>query len=295
MRIFFILIFLFLTQLVFADIPKKIHFIWLGAEKLDHTAEKRMKKWVKCHPGFQFILWTDRNRNLSVEGLEEKIVDITNFPSIENEYNRSKNFGEKAHLLKFAILQRDGGVYAEPDCQINRSIEDLLKDKFFTGLAKESIPIIGTYSHVGHHILGAEANHPLLNQVIAQIKKDFVEIEESFAAHTEDSLIYHLYYRTLKPFNDQVVKMRHQNPELIKIYPANYFNGSKKEKGIYIDHHHEGKWQARESEFDRFLKNNILRVEKKINKAFYTVSFLGVVLLAGPVIHIWKSIRKNQI
>ena len=295
MRKYLFLISLFLLNVLQADIPKKIHFIWLGSEKLDHTAQKRIKNWMKYHPEFQFYLWTDQKHDLSIDNLEIKSVDIKNFPQIEREYNLSQNFGERAHLLKFAILENYGGIYAEADCQINRSIAPFIKDPFFIGLAKESIPIIGTYSHVGQHILGSEANHPLLNQVLEQIKQDYDRIGASFVSDSEDSLIYRLYYRTLKPLNDQVIYMYRQQKDLVKIYPANYFNAVENKQGIYLDHLHEGKWQAQESEFDRFLKNNILRIEKKIHKAFYAVSFLGIVLLMGPIIHIWKSIRKIQL
>lgn len=97
-------------------IPKKIHQVWLGSD-LPEKYRKLCNSWSEIHPDWEYKLWTDKDIN-------EFDIDIEKFNGI-------KNLGAKSDILRYHILYKYGGIYADTDFLCLRSFEPILKYDFF--------------------------------------------------------------------------------------------------------------------------------------------------------------------
>ena len=106
-------------------IPKIVHHIWLG-KKFPKKYEKLRQTWIDKHPDWLFVFWTDNPKNydqgeylfeteedfehyLSKEEYEENmvVVDVRGVQLYNQHfYDSSKNYGERADLLRYEIIYR---------------------------------------------------------------------------------------------------------------------------------------------------------------------------------------------
>ena len=108
-------------------VPKKIHQIWLGS-KIPQKYDRLCKTWRDCHPDWEYKLWTD--------------ADIASFGMRNiNQFNSTSNFGGKSDILRYEILYRHGGIYADTDFECIKPLDDLLYLDFFTGTGHNEQPI----------------------------------------------------------------------------------------------------------------------------------------------------------
>jgi mannosyltransferase OCH1-like enzyme len=123
-------------------IPKKIHQIWLGG-KLPDSYKRLTESWSKFNPEWEYKLWTDDD----VKELE--LINRETFDSI-------KNLGMKSDLLRFEILNKFGGLYADTDFECLKPFDSFHKLSFYTGLifCREVGANIG--------LLGSIPGHPIL-------------------------------------------------------------------------------------------------------------------------------------
>ena len=82
-------------------IPKIIHQIWLGS-KLPEQYYIWQQTWIKNHPDWQYILWTDA---------EIEKLNLVN----KRLYNACKSYGAKSDIARYEILYRYGGLYVDCD------------------------------------------------------------------------------------------------------------------------------------------------------------------------------------
>jgi len=88
-------------------IPRIIHQIWLGPLK---PPQEAMDSWVKKHPGWTYILWTEEN-----------------LPKLINRqaFDESDNYPQKADILRYELLSQYGGVYMDADVHCLKAIDGL--------------------------------------------------------------------------------------------------------------------------------------------------------------------------
>ena len=103
------------------NIPKKIHQIWLGGE-IPKIYDIIRKTWEKCHPDWEYKLWTDKD------------IDSLNIIN-KKQYDNATNFGTKSDILRYEILYQFGGVYVDTDFECIKKFDDLLYLDFFSSVA----------------------------------------------------------------------------------------------------------------------------------------------------------------
>ena len=92
-------------------IPRIFHFIHLGGADLSSTALRCIRAWQKHHPGWRTMIWTDeRIRQLR----------LANFAAA------ARTLAQRSDVVRFEVLHRFGGVYADTDFDCFRNIEHLL-------------------------------------------------------------------------------------------------------------------------------------------------------------------------
>ena len=133
------------------QIPKIIHFIWLGSP-LPERCAKIIETWKKFHPSWAIKLWTD--------------ADIPGFQLQNQEaYDLAINWGEKSDIFRYEILYREGGTYSDTDMECLKPFDSLHEScEFFTGIAYDKEPLLY------NGLIGSIPGHPILKKCIDSIK-----------------------------------------------------------------------------------------------------------------------------
>ena len=138
-------------------IPQIIHQIWIGGP-VPPVFEPYMNSWKRMHPGWQYILWTD-----------EKVKEL--FPLYNQAlYDQTESLGVKSDLLKWEIIYRFGGVYADIDFECLKSL-DLLHHTYDFYTAYQ--PFDTFFVQLGAALYAGYPGHPILKHCIETIKDDW--------------------------------------------------------------------------------------------------------------------------
>ena len=94
-----------------AVIPRIAHFIWLGKRPLPDYGKYCIKMFKKHHHDWILNIWTDAEVNQ-----DEELRQLIEF---------APNVGMKSDLLRYALLHRFGGVYADVDYEFLSNLEQI--------------------------------------------------------------------------------------------------------------------------------------------------------------------------
>ena len=138
-------------------IPKRIHQIWIGGP-LPEVFREYISSWKEMHPDWEYTLWDN-----------ERVKEL--FPLYNQKYyDASEGMGVKSDLLKWEILYRFGGVYADVDFECLRPLDQLnyIYD-FYTALQ----PFDAFFVQLGAALFAAHPGHPILKHCIETVKDDW--------------------------------------------------------------------------------------------------------------------------
>lgn len=140
-------------------IPKIIHQIWLSKDgKVPSVYNKYILTWLENHMGdWQYKLWTD--------------ADVAQLELYNQElYDSVENYGIKSDILKWEIIYRFGGVYADTDFECVKPLDFLhYTYDFYTCIQPFDTQLV----QLGAGIFGAVPGHPILEHCIKTIKDDW--------------------------------------------------------------------------------------------------------------------------
>ena len=145
-----------LPPLLGDGIPKTLHFIWLGSPFPTKRFQRYMDSWKKHHAGWDIILWDDAR----VRALRD-----ANELKNHKAFDVATNYGEKSDILRYELLFRHGGVYADVDFECIRSFDELLSHPvdFFIGVSNTKT------LELNNGLIGSVPGHPLLLELIEGI------------------------------------------------------------------------------------------------------------------------------
>ncbi len=174
-------------------IPRHIHQIWIGGPVPD-TFKKLAKTWQEKHPNFKYTLWTDES------------LKTFKFSHCGEAFKRAQTMGAKVDILRYEIIYQFGGVYFDIDFECVKSIDPLVRShSFFTG--------IGGHDYVANSVIGATANHPLLERLLKHLEHKSQEALNNPWYETGPKFFtYHVYHYLRKKQGGVIV------------YPTRYFH-----------------------------------------------------------------------
>jgi len=134
-------------------IPKIIHQIWIGSP-LPQKYERLQQSWKEHHPDWEYILWTEKD-------IEE--FGLTN----KYWYDKTPNYAQKADIVRYEVLYRFGGVYADIDFECLKPLDVLhhMCD-FYTGIAQ------WWRFRLFNGLIGSAPGHPILKECIDSMNLD---------------------------------------------------------------------------------------------------------------------------
>ena len=132
------------------QIPRLIHFIWLGSE-IPPKVTKIVQTWEKWHPEWTVRIWTDED--VPSLGLQNQTA-----------FYCAINFGEKSDILRYEILYTYGGVYADIDFECLQPFDSLHQTcDFYTGINRDNRCLL-------NGLIGARQGHPILKACIDNLQ-----------------------------------------------------------------------------------------------------------------------------
>lgn len=136
-------------------IPKIIHIIWLGSP-FPEKYKGFMQSWIDHHPDWEFKLWTDR--------------DVADFP-MKNKamFLATTNYGEKADIWRYEILEMFGGLYVDTDQECFKNFDAFNHTyDFYIGVQ----PLDTNSCQLGIGLIGSIPHHPILQHAIKELPKN---------------------------------------------------------------------------------------------------------------------------
>nr|NGX46515.1 hypothetical protein [Chlamydiota bacterium] len=186
-------------------IPKVIHFIWLGSADFPTRSVHHLEQWMKQHPGWQFKFWTDLDRDPPLAGMEKCLISTFPFKRLEDAYYQTDNFGERARILTYEILYREGGLYVDHDLLPYASFDALNASyHFYCGLEPLAPSILSTSVFPGAHLLAAAPGHPILLETMEWLKDHFYSMESQFIGTSALAIKNRVMHRTLWPLSEGI-------------------------------------------------------------------------------------------
>ena len=176
-------------------IPKKIHQIWLGEQGVPKKSIKWMNSWKEFNPDWEYKLWDEEN----IKELKVSDYDV---------YSKKINPGYRSDILRYIILNKFGGLYADTDFECLKSIPtNILQFSFIAGI------MFGNKPCIGNSILISSPNSFILKKILNNIKiKDYKNDINYIIKHSGPHAVTKEYFSA---------------PEEIKnsslILPSNYF------------------------------------------------------------------------
>jgi mannosyltransferase OCH1-like enzyme len=102
------------------SLPKIIHQIWIGPNKLPENCKAYIEKIERLHPEYKHMLWTNDNIPC-LPDLVKKQFD---------RYGNIKRYAFQADILRYYLINDYGGIYIDIDFEIKKNISPLLTKEF---------------------------------------------------------------------------------------------------------------------------------------------------------------------
>ncbi|KAL4230267.1 hypothetical protein ACF0H5_010653 [Mactra antiquata] len=145
-------------------VEKIIHQTWKTGD-IPQFYVQYMKTWVKNHPGWTYMFWTD-------ESARKLIAD--KHPELLSMYDLYLEPIRRADAMRYVILYEYGGVYVDLDMESLRPLDEIVR-KYSCILAQEPYehPIID--SNAEHLVINAfmacKSKHPLMKLFMDSLPK----------------------------------------------------------------------------------------------------------------------------
>jgi|WetSurMetagenome_2_1015567.scaffolds.fasta_scaffold04766_4 mannosyltransferase OCH1-like enzyme len=155
-------------------IPKTLHYVWLGKNKMPPLMEGWQKKWSDLHPGWQIHTWTEhddlpKHMLVSPRG---QIVECRR----PNYLASCPTYAKRSDVWRYEILEQLGGVYLDTDFEPVKPLDPILDGVLaFAGLVEtrygwsDSDPSGKIKLEVGCSIMGSTPHHPFLVELVRRI------------------------------------------------------------------------------------------------------------------------------
>jgi mannosyltransferase OCH1-like enzyme len=132
------------------NIPKIIHFIWIG-NNIPEKYLEYIETWIRYHPDYHFCFWNNNN-----------------IPKLVNQelFDNANDYAMKVDILRYELIYFLGGIYIDCDFLCIKNIDELINnlDNFCSYESKEFIT---------NAIFGFVREHKFLYNVIENLKYNF--------------------------------------------------------------------------------------------------------------------------
>lgn len=258
------------------NIPKKLHFIWLGSNSLSKQSQKNIKGWLDRHPNWSAYFWSDQKR----PEIDGRLVfcDVTkeSFSTLWSEYVSSSNQGEKAALLRLEILDKWGGAVIDHDVICKGSLEAYHnKHDLYLPAISSKAPVLSSSVQLAPYVIAAKPRHPLIKETIAKTKEMWSKSQSFFPSNDYESILYRVLFRTQVPLEEALFFHLGDNDLVLKDIPE-------------TEHLAQMMWIKKPDAFLEKINTHLEQVKRNQTTIYYSLlALLGLNVLL--VRQMWKK------
>ncbi|MDM0859159.1 glycosyltransferase family 32 protein [Clostridium perfringens] len=233
------------------NIPKKIHYCWLGGKEKSDLVKQCIESWKKFAPDYEIIEWNENNFQL--EDCNEYV----------NQAMSEKKWAFVTDYMRLVILNKYGGIYLDTDVELTKNMDVFLKNDSF--LCMESLNTVCTA------VIGAKKNTVWIDEIIDLYdKRSFIKKDGDLDLTPNSQYIYEFLRK--KYFLKNNNKINNLNCNL-RVYPAEYFSPKNYltmkmniTNNTHAIHHYGGMWKSKASKFKDYILAFITRIIGENNR-----------------------------
>lgn len=202
-------------------IPKVIHYIWLGNNKIPPKDKAFIQKCKEKMPQYKIYIWNEKMLPISTVCKENKYV---------NECYKRNLYAFISDYFRLWILYNYGGIYLDTDVEVLKSFDPLLNNKGFMGYEAGDMHI-GEY--IGSGVIAAQKG----NKTIRGLLSFYDNMVWSESEYVNTIIFKKMYLQNPMLFNE------------VKIYPREFFapyspydNESLLSNNTYAIHRYNANW-----------------------------------------------------
>jgi len=251
-------------------IPKKIHYCWLGREKMPSLIDKCLETWKNIMPDYEMVLW------------DEKRFDVNSLAFIANAC-KVKRYAFASDYIRLYALYTEGGIYFDTDVIVKKRFDDLLSNDFFSGielhygivrkkyprklLYKEELPdIVPDTPWIGllSAIIGSIPGHYFLKDCLDWYQDNEHAIQPEMIKTDEpifEVLAPEMYATIALKYGFTYKNAKQELLHNMAIYPTSTFAGDvyQATRSNYAIHFGGGEWRKKNNFYVKLSKNKLLR------------------------------------
>lgn len=219
------------------EIPKVMHFVWLGSKPLSSSSIKNVKGWIDKHPGWRVKFWTDLGLAAPDDRMEVRSLDLFPLDELADLYERSDHLGERSQILRYAILLAEGGAYIGHDTVCLLPIDSLQESHdFFCGMELLGPRILSSTVNTSPHIIAATPQHPILKSAKRWLINQWDQVESNFPGSDPSVKFTRVKNRTFNALSVGVKESYARAGRKDVVFPPDYFSLSSKKGALYAIH-----------------------------------------------------------
>ncbi|MBI2743033.1 MAG: hypothetical protein HYX48_03870 [Chlamydiales bacterium] len=277
-------------------IPKTIHFIWLGPKAFPPESVENVRMWMAQNPDWTVKFWTDRDRPTPCRGMQKVFVKDFNFSRLGHCYIQSQNYGEKSDILRYEILNQEGGVYVDHDANCLQPFLPLhTAYDFYCGLETPHEPFVGQSVTCGNGVIGSRPNHPALRKVIDLIAQHWEGLGKKYQgrdSYSRTEVVMQRTYIALTNALKEDILNRDSNVDIV--LPASYFFAKSGMPSLYSKHFYATAWsdqKVKSSAGEKFVQKKMDKISQKTSNMRILAFLLLACNLSLAAALIWQLRR----
>lgn len=238
-------------------IPKVLHFIWIGPKEFPPNSSVNLESWRHFHPRWRIIFWTDsKSRPLPIAGMERRLIQKYDFEQLTPLIASTNSPAEKADLIRYMILYKEGGIYADHDVLALRSLSGFASHyDFVVGLEWFNFhPGMNSSLCPCNALIISRPKHPVLEATISRLVQCWDEIGRRFPGQDPDAVLRRVIARTFDSMAISAKRYCNLQGNRDLILPHSYFYPSpafdkdtteelRRQGYVYAIHKYGGTWK----------------------------------------------------
>jgi hypothetical protein len=277
-------------------VPKVVHFIWIGPKAFPRDSVENVRSWIAKNPDCTFKFWTDRDRPLPHKDMQMARIQDLQFIKLYDCYKKSDNYGEKSDILRYEILYQEGGIYVDHDVKCIQSFEPLNKAfDFYCGMELPYKTSLSSSVLPTNNIIGSRPGHQILKRCMDWLADNWERIVNEYPGKDRDSIINRVSHRTFLVMGESFKQIANKEGNRDIALPTYYFNAKDDKQALFSRHLYQGTWFENESEFEKVVRERLVKITKKTNKILLFFGVFSLLNTIGFALLFVKYRKKKQL